>query len=216
MEDTRLKVIESAGGIFADRGFRDTTVRDICQAAGVNLASVNYHFGDKERLYLTVVQTAHERTMAARPLPDDFESQPAAQRLAAFVHTLLQRMIGDPESSWERRLLLREVLQPTRACEDLVESSFRPQLDVLMSILAELSAPGVNRATLQRLSFSVVGQCLFYRVAGRVARLMIGDTAPDHEFSVEVLSAHVTQVTLVAAQHLGRVAEDKLVGKFES
>ncbi len=215
MEDTRLKVIEAAGQNFADRGFRDTTVRDICQAAGVNLASVNYHFGDKERLYLAVVQTAHERTMAARPLPNDFDSQTAEQRLAAFIHTLLQRMIGDPETTWERRLLLREVLQPTRACEDLVESSFRPQLDVLMSILAELAAPGMNRATLQRLSFSVVGQCLFYRVAGRVARLMIGDTTSDHEFSLEVLAAHITRVSLAAAQHMGGLAEGTLVGKTE-
>ena len=56
---TRSRILNAAGPVFADKGFRDATVRDICQAASVNLASVNYHFGDKQRLYIESVKEAH-------------------------------------------------------------------------------------------------------------------------------------------------------------
>ena len=52
---TRDRLIEAAGELFAEKGFKETTVRDIIERAGANLAAVNYHFGDKERLYEEVI-----------------------------------------------------------------------------------------------------------------------------------------------------------------
>ena len=68
--ETREKVLCAAGKIFADKGFKAATVREICQEAGVNLASVNYYFGDKERLYIAAVRTAHELRVESVPMPD--------------------------------------------------------------------------------------------------------------------------------------------------
>jgi AcrR family transcriptional regulator len=58
MTETRQRLLEAAGAVFAERGFRATTVREICHRARANLAAVNYHFGDKERLYGAVLQYA--------------------------------------------------------------------------------------------------------------------------------------------------------------
>ena len=57
--ETRNRLIEAAGEVFAEQGFRNATVRDICDRAGANLASVNYHFQSKEQLYATVLRHAH-------------------------------------------------------------------------------------------------------------------------------------------------------------
>ncbi len=46
--ETRQRLIEAVGEVFAERGFRAATVRDICQRAQANVAAVNYYFGDKE------------------------------------------------------------------------------------------------------------------------------------------------------------------------
>ena len=45
-ELTRDKLIEAAGHVFAERGYRAATIRDICRRAGANVAAVNYTFGD--------------------------------------------------------------------------------------------------------------------------------------------------------------------------
>ena len=62
--ETRERVLKAAAQLFADRGFKKVTVRDICRAARANVAAVNYHFGDKGGLYREVLQLAIE-TMRA-------------------------------------------------------------------------------------------------------------------------------------------------------
>ena len=53
VQDRILKVAEK---LFAEKGFKDTSIRDITAEAQCNLAAVNYHFGGKENLYIKVFQ----------------------------------------------------------------------------------------------------------------------------------------------------------------
>ncbi len=56
MADTREQILEAAWDLFAEKGFEDVSVRDVTNAAGVNLASVSYHFGGKDGLIQEVVK----------------------------------------------------------------------------------------------------------------------------------------------------------------
>ncbi len=47
---TKEKILDVAEGLFAEYGFNDTSLRTITGKANVNLASVNYHFGDKKNI----------------------------------------------------------------------------------------------------------------------------------------------------------------------
>jgi len=53
--DTRVRILDVAGALFSEHGFRAVSLRQITQEAGVNLASVNYHFGSKEALVVEVL-----------------------------------------------------------------------------------------------------------------------------------------------------------------
>ena len=55
--ETRL--LEAAERVFAEKGYKAASVREICKQAGLNIAGVNYYFGDKERLYIEAVKYAH-------------------------------------------------------------------------------------------------------------------------------------------------------------
>ncbi len=69
MDRTKARLIEAAGEVFARRGFRSATVREICSRAGVHVGAVNYHFRDKEGLYTAVLDHLHQTAVKKYP-PD--------------------------------------------------------------------------------------------------------------------------------------------------
>ncbi|WP_140343346.1 TetR/AcrR family transcriptional regulator, partial [Vibrio parahaemolyticus] len=60
---TKEKILDVAEGLFAEYGFNDTSLRTITGKANVNLASVNYHFGDKKTLVRAVLDRYLEALM---------------------------------------------------------------------------------------------------------------------------------------------------------
>ena len=50
LNDKQLKIIETAECLFADKGYDGTSVRDIADEAGINVAMISYYFGSKEKL----------------------------------------------------------------------------------------------------------------------------------------------------------------------
>src|SRR4051794_20488688 len=138
VDSVRDRIVSAAGEIFAERGFDGTTVRDICQRAGANIAAVNYYFGDKQRLYVEAVVRAHRWRMEQARLPDWSDNTPAETKLADFITTFIRRVRSGPEDTWHTKLMMREMAHPTAACAELVQSSIRPQFDMLLAILGEL------------------------------------------------------------------------------
>lgn len=197
-DDAKTRMLQAAGPIFADKGFAATTVREICQQAEVNLASVNYYFGDKERLYIETIKTAHRNRTEQAPMPEWDENTTAEQRLRDFVHNLLTRMLGVPSSPWQMRLMMREVLNPTAACKEVVEEYFRPHFELLLSIVSELLPANAPRHICEQIGFSIVGQCLYYRVASKVVSLLVDEQRRQEHYSIDKLAEHIANMTLAA------------------
>ncbi len=195
--DTRQRILAAAGPVFASRGFKEATVREICQAAGVNVASVNYHFGDKERLYIESVKLAHRDRLDHVPPPRWPANTPPAQKLRDFVHVLLVRMLEDPSEAWHTQLMMRELFQPTEACVELVREYIRPQFELLLTILDELLPVEVPAQRRHLIAFSIVGQCLYHRIAQPVVRSLL----PAEEFAAygpQHLADHISHFSLDA------------------
>ena len=55
-QDTKNKILDAAETLFSQQGFMQTSMREITTLAGVNLASVNYHFGSKKNLIQSVLK----------------------------------------------------------------------------------------------------------------------------------------------------------------
>lgn len=88
-EPTRERIITAAELLFARQGYAATSVREITEAAGVNIAAVNYHFGSKENLLVEILDRIVTPLNAQRlELLDQLEAQetPGVQDLlAAFL-----------------------------------------------------------------------------------------------------------------------------------
>ena len=159
---TRQRLLDAAGEVFAEQGFRAATVREICRRAEANVAAVNYHFGDKEKLYAAVLEYAHRCAMQNVPLTPLIDATPE-QRLRGFVHAMIRGFLGEGRPTWHAKLMTREIAEPTGMLEVIVESNVRPRFMLVKSIVQDLLGGRGTDDELRRCAWSIVGQCFFYR-----------------------------------------------------
>ncbi len=201
--DTRSRILGSAGPVFAAQGYTGATVREICSTAGVNIASVGYHFGDKLGLYREVIHDLRLAREKRFPTPNTDPQQPR-ETLQALVNTLLARMLITEEAAWETELLMREMQNPTPVFESIVEEFFRPLFDQLTETLRLLVNGELPEHTVQHLAFSTVGQCLYYRVGAQAIQVLITEQQRVAYYDIESLSQHITAVMLAACDNFAK------------
>jgi len=200
--DTRDKLLEAAGRVFAARGFRDATVREICTLAGANIAAVNYHFGDKLALYREVIKFAGCQAMAKYPPGQAFnEHLRPDDKLTAFIRNYLDRLLDEGRPAWHGMLIAREMVDPTSILDELVTTFVNPQYIRLTAIVSELLGPSATPERVRLCVTSVVGQCLFYKNC----RPIVERIMPEHEYTPEGrerLAAHITAFSLAGIERI--------------
>ncbi|HEY1662230.1 MAG TPA: CerR family C-terminal domain-containing protein [Verrucomicrobiae bacterium] len=198
-DETRRQLLEAGGAVFAEMGFRDATVREICRVAKANIAAVNYHFGDKDSLYLEVLRYAHGKALEKYPplqgLP---ESAPPEKKLRAFIHSFLLRIFDKGPTSWHGKLISREMIEPTGALDSLVEERIRPMSNQLWKIVAGILDCPLNDRRVWMCSFSVVSQCVFFHHCRPVVARLFPKQLPHDPASIERLAEHITTFSLAA------------------
>jgi len=216
-DSTKIRLLEAAGEEFACKGFDAARVRTICERAGANVAAVNYHFGDKGQLYVEAVLHAHR--CGVDPSAGDLgpDSDPCEQ-LRCFVHDFLKHVlaINDPED-WRHRLILRELLQPSAASDVLIREVIRPKFERLEQIVGRF-CPGADERKRHALAFSIIGQCLHYRMARPITERLIGREAY-RLLDLDFLTEHITsfcRAALGALPHLDLAGETALNGAVAS
>lgn len=209
-EATRHQLLAAAAEVFATLGFRDATVREICRRAGANIAAVNYHFGDKQKLYAAVMLHAQQQALEKHPLlPGVGPDAPPEKKLHAFVLSLLLRIFDKGPTAWHGKLMAREMIEPTTALDALVKERIRPMANQLQKIIAEIINCQLNDECLRLCIFSVVSQCLFYNHCQPVIlRLFPKQTFEPAE--IARLAEHITRFSLAAMKHLSEAKTTKL------
>ena len=204
--ETEKRLLEAAGEIFAQYGYRAATVRQICEKAGANIASVNYHFGDKEGLYLAVLRSVPNAN--AEKYPSSLGLRPGAtaeQKLRAYVQSLLQRVFDEGRPGWHTKLIAREMIEPTRALDALLEEVARPVHQELAAIVSELLGPGASEAVVRRCTLSVMSQCVYYHHARTVIRRLY----PEQKYSPEEIEQLATPHHSILPRGTQRVCATK-------
>jgi AcrR family transcriptional regulator len=195
---TRLRLIEAAGEVFADQGFKAATVRDICTKAGANVAAVNYHFGGKEGLYNAVFRHAHRCAVGgAEEAVAQAQNKSAEERLALFVRGFLSNIFCEGQAAWHGKLMTREMAEPTSAMDELAKEEIRPRACLIEGICRELLGKGATKDQAEFCARSVIGQMVFYHHA----RPVIERIFPDFDYGpagIDKVASHVTRFSLAA------------------
>ncbi|MEO8678403.1 MAG: CerR family C-terminal domain-containing protein [Vicinamibacterales bacterium] len=191
---TRERLIEAASTLFADRGFKKVTVREICRAARANVAAVNYHFGDKAGLYREVVQAAIETMRETNELGQRAgEGSSPEEQIRGFVKVFVSRLTGTGPSAWIHKLMAREMEEPSDALDLILQQVIGPRMDYLGGIAATIMGVPAGDPRVLRAVASLHSQCLMF--AKQVPPSMSkrwGPVASD----IDAIASHVAEFSL--------------------
>ena len=132
-DDTRARILAATAPVFAAEGFAGASTRTLARAAGVNVATLAYHFGDKQGLYDALVDHTYARLLDAE-LDGGGLDEPRA-RLRALVRGLYRFARAHRV---EVRVLLRHVLEHQRLPESVSARWLAPLLARVGGALAPL------------------------------------------------------------------------------
>jgi AcrR family transcriptional regulator len=194
-DDTPAKLLEAAGDLFAEVGFENATVREICRRARANVAAVNYHFGDKLGLY-TEVLLARLR-FAERAAQAIASEGSAEEQLRVFIGTYLRGLLGSDRPEALAKLIAAEMARPSPALKRVVRQIVRPTEARVRALVGEIVGLPPDDDTVRMCTHSIVGQCLHYKHAAAVLSILWPDLwrAPDR---LERLSDHIVNFSLAA------------------
>jgi len=200
---TEARILETAGHVFAETGFQAAKVRDICARAGVNLAAVNYHFGDKLGLYNEVLRYAACAAGNAANFNPVLPGRAPEAQLRAFVLSLLQQIYGEDRPAWPVRLMTHELAQPTPAFDGVVDQVMRPKHEAIRALVGGvIHRPADHRQT-RLCAQSIMGQIIVYAHGREVLKRLW----PDLRFTPEVLeeiAGHIASFSYAALKSIAR------------
>ena len=199
---TRDRLLKVAERLFADRGFRKVTIREVCRAAHANVAAVNYHFGDKLGLYREVLQAAIDvmrATTDAAQLAG--AGQPAEEQLRRWIAIFNQRLLGSGHDS-VHKLIHHEMHDPTPAFDALVEQGVRPRIEYLSTLVAEILRCPVSDPRVLRCVASVHAQSLAYVPNPIASRLGFPFTPTSAR--LDEVAEHIAEFSLGGIHAVGR------------
>ena len=198
-QETRRQLLISASEVFAVRGFRGATIAEICRKAKANSAAANYHFRNKETLYVESWRFAFEQSLQTYP-PDGGvpEDSPVEERLRGRILAIMRRIV-DPRSH-ALDIVYKETANPTGLLAGAIPQALEPIFRGFILIIRELLGPEATEQQVLLCLMSIRAQCFGPLMRERRRKLNPSAVLPATQDpvmeDVETLADHVTQFSL--------------------
>lgn len=158
--ERKALLLKEATRVFAQKGFRDTTIADICRAAHSNTAAVNYYFGSKEDLYAEVWKSAFHTALQQFPLDGGLPPNATpVDQLKALIRAHLYRMLDDGTLGHAGQILLMELTNPTKSLEFIKNDVIAPLRQQVRGIIRRLLGEAATEEQVAFCAMSVIHQC---------------------------------------------------------
>lgn len=199
MDVTRDKIVESASEVFAEVGFHNATIREICSRAGANIAAVNYYFRDKLGLY-TEILTSSLVTHQAPSLNGNLaHSADPKTALKMLICGWFERNHASGRPASIARIMAHEMTNPTPAL-DRVTESMRANYQRFRAIVGDLIGCSPDGPRARMCVHSIVGQILHYSQAGPTLARLWPDLDLDDPNWRRAIADHIVEFSLAGIE----------------
>ncbi|MCP3939927.1 MAG: TetR/AcrR family transcriptional regulator [Desulfobacteraceae bacterium] len=191
---TRKRLFNAGIKVFAKKGFRDATVREICkQADSANINSVNYYFGSKEKLYREILELIFSEY-------DKFDLQEWKKKtpelqlkemIQNFCSMLYKKNVSASDIT---TIFVYEMTRPSPFIEDFVYQYNRPRVERHLQIFNDLLGDGATEDMVRDCLVSVSGQLLYYSFAWPVFSRLFPKYSLDEKY--EAWADHVFEFSM--------------------
>ena len=196
--NTKENILRAAIRIFAQKGYKAATVREIMAEAGAkNPSAVTYHFQGKENLYQRVLEFMFEdadkfvpQTDPAAPLPTPEE------KLRGFILIYMKVLyVLDTELDADlAAIFAKELAHPSPFLPEMVKTYLAPGSRDLQAIIRELVGPGASDAEIRQWEDSIMGQIYYPLFAAPLVTALRPDEPPVHQ-TLEERAEQIFQFT---------------------
>lgn len=210
--DKQIRLLKSACEVFAEKGYREATLSEICERAGANIAAANYYFRDKATLYVEAWRQSFQRSLEIYPV--DGNVPPGASpedRLRGRIQSILQR-IADPQS-YEFDIMYKELVNQTGLLADVMQESIEPIRCGLFVLMRELLGEKASDLQVQLCQMSIRAQCFDLiireqrRKTSREGKNFTGP--PFLNVDVAMLADHILRFSLAGIREIRREIESQ-------
>src|ERR687898_3401559 len=168
----REQIVEAATRVFAEKGFRRATIREVAQAAGISEGTIYNYFEDKDALLMAILEELNETERRA----EDFEEGMAETFGKFFAEYLRRRM----SMIWDNREVFRVVLSEMLVNAELRELYLRQVVTPTMTVAEEYFRAMVEHGQIRSVDVPLAVRTL----AGTVMGLLVLDLLGDEEVGV--------------------------------
>src|SRR5437588_3783715 len=141
MTQKHIHIIETAENLFAQKGFEGTTVRDIAEKAGVNIAMISYYFGSKEKLMEALFEqrTGHIRMRVESLLKDD--SLTPFQKVNMLIDEHIERVME--HQKFYKVMICEQVINKNKVVVNLLGEIKKRNAGIINELIRDGQKKGI-------------------------------------------------------------------------
>ena len=150
---TKESILKSSKELFAKKGYKGTSIRDICSDAGAAVSAIKYHFGSKEQLFIDIIeefsQNQLDSTLTALNKPESLSV--IRVRLELFMDSILLSLSNDPYSF---RIIQREIETMNPLIDEVFQSKILKIIEALTNFFDEAKKKSIIKSNVNTLDLA--------------------------------------------------------------
>lgn len=202
--DSKEQLLITGIQVYAEHGYQDALIQEICDRSSANSCLVYYYFEDKAGHYSACWRYALEISEKRFPLfYRDGKQHSPEQRLRYFIRNRLQQARFKSLESCFARILQHEITCPTHCYADIQREVLRPRLQQIRVFLKDLLGPKCTDEQINFCRYTLFSQCAMVQLDPAPRERLLGEmTTTKKNVQLERLTEHIYQFMLAGIEQM--------------